>query len=103
MNTTDFTPLAARPRLEQYKKQAKDFVKAHAAGKPGFAERTRKFHPHPPSDRFSLTDAQLVLAREHGFESWPKFASHLEALHQRDCPASQFEQAADAIVTGDTK
>lgn len=103
MNTTDLTLLPARPSLEQYKKQAKDFVKAHAAGEPGFAERTRKFHPHPPSGRLALTDAQLVLAREHGFESWPKFASYLEALHQRDSPTSQFEQAADAIVTGDTR
>ena len=25
-----------------------------------------------------LTDAQFFVAREHGFESWPKFAAHLE-------------------------
>ena len=33
------------------------------------------------SGHFTLTDAQLVIAREHGFESWPKFASHIETLH----------------------
>jgi hypothetical protein len=32
MNTTDLTPLPARPSLEQYKKQAKDFVKACKSG-----------------------------------------------------------------------
>ena len=27
---------------------------------------------------FALADAQWVIAREHGFESWPKFVRHLE-------------------------
>jgi hypothetical protein len=31
--------------------------------------------------KISLTEAQLVLAREHGFESWPKFAQYIEHLH----------------------
>jgi putative phosphoribosyl transferase len=29
-----------------------------------------------------LADAQLVIAREHGFGSWPKFSAHLQALRQ---------------------
>src|SRR4051794_9826231 len=28
----------------------------------------------------TLTRAQFALAREHGFASWPQFASHVEAL-----------------------
>src|SRR5688572_30844857 len=47
-----------------------------------------------------LSDAQLFLAREHGFTSWPRFAAHLEDLAQRDSPVSSFEAAADAIVNG---
>jgi ankyrin repeat protein len=32
-------------------------------------------------NRISLTDAQLVIAREHGYESWPKFAAHIRTLN----------------------
>ena len=104
MNTTDLTPLPARPSLEQYKKQAKDFVKLARSSDSGVFERIRKYHPHPASlgAKFALADAQLVIAREHGFESWPKFAKHIEGLALENSPVSQFELAADAIVTGDT-
>jgi ankyrin repeat protein len=43
----------------------------------------------------------LVIAREHGFESWPKFAKHIEGLTKESSAVSKFESAADAIVTGD--
>jgi ankyrin repeat protein len=47
-----------------------------------------------------LADAQFVIARSHGFESWPRFIKMLEALDggTRD---GQFEAAADAIVAGE--
>jgi ankyrin repeat protein len=51
--------------------------------------------------RFSATRAQFVIARAHGFESWPKFAKHLQALARANSPESEFEDAAAAIVTGD--
>jgi hypothetical protein len=51
--------------------------------------------------RLSATRAQFVIARAHGFESWPKFAKHLQALAQANSPESEFENAAAAIVTGD--
>jgi ankyrin repeat protein len=53
------------------------------------------------SRKFPLTQAQFVLARSHGFDSWPKFAKHLEALERANNPSSNFERAAEAIVTGD--
>jgi ankyrin repeat protein len=100
-------PLPARPSLEQYKKQAKDLVKAFRAEqsrKPGGSEvvpseaiqRVRKHHPRfadlpdeqIASTRFALADAQFVIAIEHGFESWPKFAKHVEALAQASFAAS---------------
>jgi ankyrin repeat protein len=49
----------------------------------------------------ALTGAQFVIARSHGFESWPKFAKHLQGLARKSSPVSRFEAAADAIVTGD--
>jgi ankyrin repeat protein len=48
----------------------------------------------------ALAQAQYVIARAHGFASWPRLVHHLEALGART-PVSTFEAAADAIVTGD--
>ncbi|HEY1467584.1 MAG TPA: ankyrin repeat domain-containing protein [Candidatus Acidoferrum sp.] len=81
--------LSARPNLEQYKKQAKDLLKSFALGDPQTLARIKRHHPRfhklPESDlhraAFALTDSQLVIAREHGFESWPKFAHHIETLN----------------------
>ena len=82
----DAKELPARPSLEQYKKQAKDLLKACKAGDPEAAQRVQKHHPHPNKlagsgrlkPRPTLADAQITIAREHGFESWPKFAKHIE-------------------------
>lgn len=52
------------------------------------------------SANFALADAQLVIAREYGFDSWPKFAKHIGGLIQENFAVSKFELAADAIVTG---
>lgn len=49
----------------------------------------------------NLAGAQFVIARSHGFASWPRFAEHLEQLPRRNSSTSQFETAADAIVSGD--
>lgn len=51
--------------------------------------------------RCTLAGAQLLVARCHGFDSWPKFAKHVGALARAHSPESQFEAAADAIVEGD--
>ncbi|MPZ16295.1 MAG: ankyrin repeat domain-containing protein [Luteitalea sp.] len=106
--------LPARPDLEQYKKQAKELVKAWKAGDPAALARIRKHHPRlsarPDPDlrpaTFTLADAQFVLAREHGFESWPKFAKHIGAVTEQS-PSDRIwraaEEAVDAIVTGDAR
>ena len=49
----------------------------------------------------ALAGAQFVIARLHGFTSWPKFSKHIEGLARASSPVSQFEAAAHAIVTGD--
>jgi ankyrin repeat protein len=81
--------LPARPNLEQYKKQAKDLVKSFALADPHALSRIKRHHPrfhklpepNLHSAPFALTDSQLVIAREQGFESWPKFAHHIETLN----------------------
>ncbi len=78
--------LPDHPSVEQYKKQAKELLNAATAGEPAALARMRKHRlrlhdlaldrPHA----ITLSGAQFVLAREHGFESWPTFAKHIETL-----------------------
>src|SRR5258705_525537 len=80
--------LPSRPNLEQLKKQAKDFLKAHESGDAETLQRIQANHPdysNASKDgiraaKFSLGDAQLVIAREYGFASWPKLKEHVESL-----------------------
>jgi hypothetical protein len=67
------------------------------------AERVAQFarsrFAGPPAP-CSLTAAQFVLARAHGFASWPKFMTHIESLGRTESPVSAFEAAVEAVVTG---
>ena len=102
--------LPDRPNLEQYKKQAKELLREWHSGGSAAVARFREHHPRlinvaePDSlgTTLTLADAQLVLAREHGFESWPKFAQHLAAATTtEEPPADRVWQAArEAIVSG---
>ena len=53
------------------------------------------------SKKFPLAQAQFVIARAHGFESWPKLAKHISAMAGRKSAISAFESAAEAIVAGE--
>lgn len=80
--------LPSRPNLEQLKHQAKDLLEAIKSGEVTAIERVRESHPRWSnaseseirSAAFSLSDAQLVLAREYGFASWPKLKERLDIL-----------------------
>ncbi len=82
-------PVPSHPSLEQYRKQAKDLVKAHSSASPQALNRICAWHPtfagsslqEVATRPFLLSGAQPVIAREHGFESWPKFKGHIEALN----------------------
>lgn len=79
-------PLPQDPSLAHLKYQAKDLIKEHAAGDPRAAQRIREFHPRFENagdseifaTRLSLSDAQLTIAREHGFPNWPRLKRHIE-------------------------
>jgi hypothetical protein len=111
-NPQEALPLPLRPNLERYRKLAKELVKASKSGTIGdWAERLRggislsnnveEFARNTLSEKCSLTRAQFVIARSYGFESWPKFSKHLEALARKSTSVSRFEAAADAIIGGD--
>jgi ankyrin repeat protein len=94
-----------RPNLEQYKKQAKELARDCAAGGKDAVMRVVRHHPRfadvaPEAmngHRVALTDAQLVIAREHGFESWPKFAAHVTTLNLERL-VSQIEHPVAAFI-----
>jgi hypothetical protein len=128
-------PLAPRPNIEQYRKLAKDLVKAcrsteaadlrawavhwidrlaalqrqpktlHTADdRDAIAGRLEAFaRSQCTSGTGALTTAPFVIARAHGFASWPKFAGHLKSLQDRSSAVAAFEGAASAVVSGDIK
>lgn len=53
--------------------------------------------------RCRLADAQFIIARSHGFDSWSKFLKHLNGLTRKNSAVARFEAAADAIINGDSR
>ena len=118
-NPAAVIPLPPHPSLEQYKKRAKALVKACKSGEPaavpawaaawiegptsqleGFIRKTLAKTDSRPGT-CTLADAQFIVARAHGFKSWPRFARHVEALTRANSPLAQFESAVEAVITGD--
>lgn len=108
-NTHDVLPLPARAGLDRYLTDAEDLVAACKAGAigrwaskwPEYVDQIQRFAGATLNGgECARTGAQFVIARVHGFESWPTFAAHLEDLARAGSPTSRFETAVDAIVTG---
>jgi len=84
-------PLPAQPSLRQLQIQAKELARELKQSQPEALARLKRHHPHylklaegaVPEGGFHLHDAQLVIAREHGFESWPKLRAHLDRVTLR--------------------
>jgi len=100
--------LPPNPNLEYDKKQAKALLKAYHAGDAEALERVRSSHPRlenvpersiPPGE-FKLSDAQLVIAREYGFSSWPRLKHHIDIA--RAGLDKTFDQFASAVSRSDT-
>ncbi len=69
--------LPNRPSLEQLRKQARELLQQLRNADPSASELLRQHKPNT-SDPI-LADAQFVLAREQGFESWPRLVHHIQA------------------------
>jgi len=81
-------PLPLEPSLEFERKQAKGLLRALHDGDSVALGRLRAAHPkHRLTTRESaadlqLADAQLVIAREYGFASWPRLVHYFAALER---------------------
>jgi hypothetical protein len=76
--------LPQRPNYEQLRKQAKDLHKACMAGDKTARQRLRTHHPNSndlsPSSAVTLAQAQLAIARQYGFGSWPRLKRSLDDI-----------------------
>jgi hypothetical protein len=97
------------PSLENLRNRARTLQRAVRAGDPAALQRVGRF-ARVPADTFPLSLAQLVIAREHGFASWPRLKRHLDvvARHRRDLdpgartdPAEEFCRLACLAYDGE--
>jgi hypothetical protein len=64
--------LPGRPSLDQLRRQARELHRAAADGDEDSVRRVRAV-----SARFTLSAAQLAIARQYGFASWPKLRAEV--------------------------
>ena len=91
------------PDLGQLRNQARELERAVRGGEPTALARVSRWHPEPPvPDRFPLTAAQLVLAREHGFASWARLRRYVKIVTDRAWTPGKPAPADESLVTIDT-
>ena len=92
-------PLPSKPNLEFQHKLAKRLVRHVWANEPDAIARVRAFHPKPPHpDAMTLRDAQWVIARGYGFESWAAMKGKIDSLTRT--PLELFDMA---VRSGDAE
>ncbi len=69
-----------QPDLEQLKRQAKELLEAFRNGDTDAITEVNAHYPGANPADFALHDAQLVLARSYGFESWPKLKAYVDGV-----------------------
>ncbi|MEO8368198.1 MAG: ankyrin repeat domain-containing protein [Candidatus Solibacter sp.] len=86
------------PDLDQLKRQAKELLEAYRASSTEAVAEVMAYHRTATPENFALHDAQFVLARAYGFESWPKLKAAVdgvtaarlhEAVESGDLPAAR--------------
>lgn len=84
--------LPKQPNLEQLRKQAKDLLKNYLSGKAIAIEEVHRVEGTLRKTNFTLTDAQRVLARAYGFQSWSKLKAFIDGIN--------IERFAEAVNEG---
>ena len=72
--------LPERPDLEQLKRQAKELLAAYRARDEVAIAEVKRFYRAADPATFALHDAQLVLARNYGYGSWPKLKAYVDGV-----------------------
>src|SRR6185295_6765604 len=81
------------PDLEQLKRRAKELLRRFASGEAEAVAETQAHYSAADTSKFALHDAQLVVARSYGFESWPKLKAYVDGI--------TIKRLADAVRADD--
>jgi ankyrin repeat protein len=100
--------LPYRATLEEYQRQAESLFNAVKSGDGAAAWRFKWLHPRfrgksvtdVGAASLDITDAQVVVAQECGFENWADLVQFTDAV-SHDGPVARFEAAVEAVVSGD--
>ncbi|MEO7366721.1 MAG: hypothetical protein ABIZ36_02110 [Gemmatimonadaceae bacterium] len=79
-------PLPPSPNLEFEHKEAKAFLRRVRAGDPDSLARAHTQQPSIDASALTtvkLADAQLIIAREYGFASWPKLVRYYSDVNRQ--------------------
>jgi ankyrin repeat protein len=82
-----------RPNLEQLRKQAKDLLESYRSGDAAALAEVQQFEHKPDPLSFALNDAQRVLARAYGYESWSRLKAFVDGVN--------VQELAEAVKAGD--
>jgi len=85
--------LPTHPHLEQLRKQARELLDRYRAEEPAAISEVQQFERRPDPSTFALNDAQRVLARSYGYESWPRLKAFVDGVN-----VARF---MDAVRSGD--
>src|SRR5215472_3366136 len=72
--------LRDNPDIDQLKRQAKELLEAYRASAAQAVAEVAAYHRTADPETFALHDAEFVLARSYGFESWPKLKAAVDGV-----------------------
>ena len=84
--------------MEYHRKQAKALVRAFHAGEPEAAARVEAVLGARARERFLLSDAQHVVAREAGYRTWPELVRAMDVEETRVEPGAAYGDGERVVV-----
>src|SRR6476619_5894506 len=72
--------MCENPDIDQLRRQARELLEAYRAQSPHAVLEVEAYHRTATPATFALHDAQFVLARSYGFESWPKLKAGVDGV-----------------------
>lgn len=99
--------LPSNPNLRHLRNQAYDLMQGHKNADQAILQRIREFHPRFRNltdieigeKPFQLSQAQLTIAREYMFESWPKLKASIESQTTSNRDLSYRERIGDPLFS----
>ncbi|HEX3877019.1 MAG TPA: ankyrin repeat domain-containing protein [Bryobacteraceae bacterium] len=80
--------LPSQPNLDQLRKQAKELLASYRAGESETVAEVERFERSPDPVNFALNDAQRILARAYGYESWPRLKAFIDGVNAAELAAA---------------